>query len=437
MNTDSEKRSHKAAECYRPSWAWSGSSMKRNSNRTSVSFFLHKAFPRRPLLGKIIIKVALCALATGLWTFLGSQVISEAATVTVQVAADTPVFIPDAVTIHPGDTVNWIWAIGGFGHSVTSGSNGTPDGLFDSGVHEGPGFTFSFTFRNQGTFYYYCQIHWSEGHIGVVHVVDSAPPPSPTPAQLLNVSTRTQVLGGDQVLIGGFIISGSEPKEVVLRAIGPSLAAFEIPNPLLDPVLELHGSDGSLIVTNDNWKDTQKDVIEATTLQPENDLESAILSTLQPGNYTMVVNGKGGGIGVALVEAYDLNRAADSKLANISTRGLVEADTNVMIGGFILGGESGITNVVIRALGPSLSQFGIVDALADPILELHDSDGSLIGENDNWKETQQRDIEATGLQPQNDLESVMLKTLAPGTYTAIIMGKSGATGVALVEVYGL
>ena len=143
--------------------------------------------------------------------------------------------------------------------------------------------------------------------------------PATTPSQSLNISTRMEVLTDDQVLIGGFIITGNDPKEVVLRAIGPSLAGFGIANPLADPVLELHGADGSLITTNDNWKDTQQSEIEATGFQPQNDLESAIVATLDPGNYTAVVSGKGGGTGVGLVEAYDLDQAADSQLANISS----------------------------------------------------------------------------------------------------------------------
>ena len=151
---------------------------------------------------------------------------------------------------------------------------------------------------------------------------------------------------------------------------------------------------------NDNWKDTQQSEIEATGFQPQNDLESAIISTLDPGNYTAVVSGKDGGTGVGLVEGYDLDQAADSQLGNISTRGFVETGSNVMIGGFILGGDSGNANVVVRALGPSLTAFGVTGALADPTLELHDGNGALIQSNDNWKETQQTEIEATGLRRQ-------------------------------------
>ncbi len=261
--------------------------------------------------------------------------------------------------------------------------------------------------------------------------------PATTPSQSLNISTRMEVLTDDQVLIGGFIITGNDPKKVVLRAIGPSLAGFYIANPLADPVLELHGADGSLIATNDNWKDTQQSEIEATGIQPQNDLESAIVRTLDPGSYTAIVSGKGGGTGVGLIEGYDLDQAADSQFANISNRGFVGTGSNVMIAGFILGGGAGNASVVVRALGPSLTQFEVSGALADPTLELHDANGALIRSNDNWKETQQTDIEATGLQPTNDLESAIFQTLAPGAYTAIVGGKGDLTGVGLVEVYRL
>jgi hypothetical protein len=244
------------------------------------------------------------------------------------------------------------------------------------------------------------------------------------------------VLTGEQVLIGGFIITGNDPKKVILRAMGPSLAGADIPNPLADPVLELHGEDGSLITSNDNWKDTQQTEIEATGIQPQSDLESAIVSMLTPGNYTAVMSGKNGATGVGLVEGYDLDQAADSQLANISTRGFVETESDVMIGGFILG-NGGSVNVLIRALGPSLIQAGVNGALADPTLELHDANGTLVQSNDNWKDTQQAEIEATGIPPQDDLESALLVTLTPAGYTAIVAGHEGLTGVGLVEAYRL
>ena len=229
-------------------------------------------------------------------------------------------------------------------------------------------------------------------------------------------------------------------KRVLLRAIGPSLAGFGVTDPLPDPILELHAEDGTLITTNDNWKDSPEMMdIEATGLAPSNDLESAIIKTLDPGLYTAVVTGKNGATGVGLVEAYDLDLGAASQLGNLSTRGFVGTATNVMIGGFILGGGGKDVSVVVRALGPSLTQFGVTGALADPTLELHDVNGTLVQSNDNWQAdpAQAALIEATGLQPTNDLESAIFQTLPPGAYTAIVAGKDDTTGVGLVEVYRL
>jgi hypothetical protein len=248
-----------------------------------------------------------------------------------------------------------------------------------------------------------------------------------------------QVLTGDQVLIGGFIVTGTEPKEVVLRAIGPSLAPLGVPNPLPDPVLELRASDGSTLAMNDNWTNSpQMAEIVASGFAPKSDLESAIIYTLSPDtSYTAIVSDKNGATGVGLVEGYDLDDTADSELANISTRGFVDTGDNVMIGGFILGGQGENANVVIRALGPSLTPLGVSGALPDPTLELHDANGTTIKFDDNWQDDpdQKAAIEQTGLQPKNDLESAIFATLPAGGYTAIVAGKDGVTGVGLVEVY--
>lgn len=361
---------------------------------------------------------------------LSARGIAMAATVPVDVGHDE--FVPRTVTIQPGDTVEWTWTTDHIS-SVTSGINDVPNGLFDAGIHLMP-YTFSYTFPNPGTFHYFCRVD-PDMMTGTV-IVTGVPPPS----QPLNISTRMEVRTGDQALIGGFIITGNAPKKVIFRAIGPSLAGAGILNPLADPILELHDASGSLITSNDNWRSTQEAEIIASTVAPTNDLESAIVATLTPGNYTAVVNGKNGGTGVGLVEGYDLDQAADSQLANISTRGFVEAGSNVMIGGFILGNlgnGGGSANVLIRALGPSLTQAGVSGALADPTLELHDANGALLQSNDNWKDTQQTEIEATGIPPQDDLECALVATLSPGAYTAIVAGKGGLTGVGLVEVYRL
>ena len=244
-----------------------------------------------------------------------------------------------------------------------------------------------------------------------------------------------RVQTGDNVGIGGFIITGSAPKQVLLRGIGPSLSNFGVPNPLADPVLEF----GSII--NDNWMDdpVQKALIMATGLAPTNNLESAILVTLNPGLYTAILKGKNNGTGVGLVEVYDLGQAADSKLGNISTRGFVSTGADIMIAGFILGGNSGSENVIVRGIGPSLTQFGVPNALANPTLELRDSNGSLIRADNDWQDdpAQAAIIAAAGLAPTNSLESGIAATLAPGPYTALLAGLDSGTGLGLVEVYDL
>ncbi len=259
---------------------------------------------------------------------------------------------------------------------------------------------------------------------------------------LLNISTRDSVLTSSQVLIAGFIITGTDPKQVLIRGIGPSLTG--VGATLADPTLELHQGNSTL-ATNDNWKvdanggGSQQAAIEATGAAPKNDSESALLATLNPGTYTAVLAGKNGGTGVGVVELYDLDQTANSQLANISTRGNVDTGDNVLIGGIIIG-SGGSSNVIVRALGPSVTGVGVT--LADPTLELRDSSGALIQSNDNWKVSdtggsQQAAIEATTIPPANDAESALVQTLAPGNYTAIVRGKGSATGVALVEVYNL
>jgi hypothetical protein len=255
--------------------------------------------------------------------------------------------------------------------------------------------------------------------------------------QLLNISTRMRVLTDDNVLIGGFIVTGISPKKVIVRAIGPSLGNQGVQGALADPTLELNLPDGSMI-TNDDWKETQQAEIEATTIPPSDDRESAMVQSLVPGAYTAIVRGKNGTTGVGLVEAYDLDQPADSRLANISTRGFIDIGDNVMIGGFIIGPPNlGDATVLVRAIGPSLANAGVADPLQDPTLELHDGNGALLTSNDDWKESQQSEIEATTIPPTDDRESAILQTLAPGNYTAILRGKADTTGVGLVEVYHL
>ncbi len=255
---------------------------------------------------------------------------------------------------------------------------------------------------------------------------------------LVNISTRLNVLTGDNVLDGGFIITGGN-KRILIRGLGPSLAGSGINGVLADPLIVLHsGATGEIIMSNDNWKNNQQSEIADTGLAPTDDLEAALVVTLARGAYTVINRGKQETTGVGLLEIYDLESGVGSELANISTRGFVATGSNVMIAGFIVTNSANESDqVIVRGLGPSLGAFGITDPLADPVLALHDVNGTLLASNDNWKDTQQTEIEATGLQPTNDAEAAILRTLPPGAYTAIQSGQAGGTGVGLIEVYNL
>jgi hypothetical protein len=247
-----------------------------------------------------------------------------------------------------------------------------------------------------------------------------------------------RVLTGDNVGIGGFIISGTTPKRVLLRGIGPSLTQFGIPSPLPDPVLELHGPNGFVTVTNDNWRDDQEAEIQATGIPPTNNLESAIVATLNAGSYTVILRGNGNTIGIALVEAYDLNQGVDSKLSNLSTRAFVNTGDNIVIAGFVLSEDGvGQDRIIVRGIGPSLAGFGISQVLANPTLQLRDSNGALLLANNDWQENpeQAAEIMDAGLAPTNNLESAMAATLSPGLYTALLAGFNNGTGIGVVEVY--
>jgi hypothetical protein len=290
----------------------------------------------------------------------------------------------------------------------------------------------------------YLGIHWSfdktEGIAQGRKVADYVYDNAFTGKQscLINVSTRLHILTGERVLIGGFIVTGSESKRIALRALGPSLANAGLSGVLADPVLELHADDGSLIATNDNWQtDVAAFELTAYGIGPTNANEAATVQTLAPGAYTAIVRGKNNSTGIGLVEMYDLTETTNSLVANISTRGFVDTGDNVLIGGFIVGaGSSG--NVVVRALGPSLTNAGISGALADPLLEVHDSNGETIKTNDNWQaDASAGEIQAAGLAPGNVKEPAILSPLSPGAYTTVVRGQGSSTGVALVEAYNL
>jgi hypothetical protein len=240
-------------------------------------------------------------------------------------------------------------------------------------------------------------------------------------------------------VIGGFIITGNASKKIVVRGLGPSLTRFNLSGVLLDPVLELRQSNGSLILLTDNWKDNQRVQIEGSVYQPTDDRESVILATLQPAAYTATLSGKGQTAGIGTVEIYDNDQEADSQLANISTRGFVQTGDNVMIGGFMLGLGSSNVRVAVRGLGPSLSQFGLSNLLADPTLELRDSNGATLASNDDWQSdaVSAGQLTANGLALSDSKESGIFTSLPPGAFTAILTGKNGGVGIGLVEIYNL
>jgi hypothetical protein len=269
-----------------------------------------------------------------------------------------------------------------------------------------------------------------------------------------NISTRAFVQTGDNVVIGGFMVQGSEPKRVIIRAIGPELTQYGVPNVLANPSLELHDGTGALIASNDSWLHTiiggiitndQVRDIRNSGYAPGDARESAIIADLPAGNYTAIVRGVSDATGVALVDVYDLTPEANSILANISTRSFVQTGDNVMIGGFIVQGAQP-KRVIVRAIGPELTQYRVPNAMVNPTLELYDANGTLIASNNNWRTTiiggvitsdQRGDIRNSGYAPEDGRESAIIAYLPPGNYTAIVRGVNNTTGVALVEVYDL
>ena len=276
-----------------------------------------------------------------------------------------------------------------------------------------------------------------------VTINDDDPQGSQPPVRALNISTRAHVLTGDRVMIAGVIVTGNDSRRVILRALGPSLIGNGVPSnaALLDPVLQLNRADGTVIATNDNWKDdpANRAQITGTQYEPKDDREAAIIATLPAGNYTAFVKGKGGEQGIALGEVYDVNANADAELANISTRGYVGMENDVMIGGFILGHNPGSSRIAIRGLGHSLTNSGLNGVLPDPALELHDENGNIVASNDDWQTdpVSAAQLTAHGLVLPNTKESGLFVLLPPGQFTAILDGKNTGAGIGLVEIYNL
>ena len=340
---------------------------------------------------------------------------------TVDAGPDQVIGIDDTATLsavisapNGGTTINWRLYSGSARVQLTNANTATANASFSA-----PGiYTFMVSVTDN--------IHAVAYDAVVVKVMPHV--------RMANISTRVAVGTAQNVAIAGFIINGDSPKEVMVRALGPSLTPFGIAGALSDPMLDLRDDAGNQIATNDNWKDSQEQAIVDTGFAPANDSESAILATLPPGNYTAIVNGNGGATGVGLVEVYELD--STSRLLNISTRGFVGGGDNVLIAGLILNGTDNGT-ICFRALGPSLATFGVQGVIADPRLDLFDAQGTKVGANNNWKDSQQSAIQSVGLAPANDTEAALLTDLVPGNYTAIVSGAGGATGVGLVEAYHL
>ncbi len=340
---------------------------------------------------------------------------------TVDAGPDQVIGIDDTATLsavisapNGGTTINWRLYSGSARVQLTNANTATANASFSA-----PGiYTFMVSVTDN--------IHAVAYDAVIVKVMPHV--------RMANISTRVAVGTAQNVAIAGFIINGDSPKEVMVRALGPSLTPFGVAGALSDPMLDLRDDAGNQIATNDNWKDSQEQAIVDTGFAPANDSESAILATLPPGNYTAIVNGNGGTTGVGLVEVYELD--STSRLLNISTRGFVGGGDNVLIAGLILNGTDNGT-ICFRALGPSLATFGVQGVIADPRLDLFDAQGTKVGANNNWKDSQQSAIQSVGLAPANDTVAALLTDLAPGNYTAIVSGAGGATGVGLVEAYHL
>jgi uncharacterized protein (DUF1800 family) len=274
---------------------------------------------------------------------------------------------------------------------------------------------------------------WAAGAAAVFGMFAS---PAWAISSAVNISTRMVVETGDNVLIGGFIVYGTGQKQIAVRAIGPSLP---VAGALSDPILELYDATGTIIASNDNWRSTQQTALIAAGLAPAHDLDSALIATVSTGNYTAIVRGVNNAIGQALVEVYDLDGdAPTARLGNISTRGHVLTGDNVMIGGFIIRGDLA-KRTIVRVKGPTLSLSGVSLAgrMIDPTVELHDGNGALIAQNDNWRSAQEPEIAASALAPADDREPAIVSTLQPGNYTAVVRGVNNSTGIALVEMYDL
>ena len=266
--------------------------------------------------------------------------------------------------------------------------------------------------------------------------LDHVAPVSAAPTLLANVSTRLPAAADPNALIAGFILTGTQDKKVIIRAIGPSL---NIAGQLNNPTLELY-SGNTLLGSNDDWNNqpaADRQAVVDSGIAPSNNLESALVRTLPANgnNYTAVLRGVGSSSGIAVVQVYDLDRTVDSRLANVSTRGFVETGDNVLIAGTIVLGQTS-QKVIVRAIAPSLNLAG---KMPNPTLQLVDANGREVAYNDDWRRDQEVEINATGVAPPNDLESAIVATLSGNgsNYTAIVRSSNNTPGIAVVEVYAV
>jgi hypothetical protein len=270
-------------------------------------------------------------------------------------------------------------------------------------------------------------------------------------ARLINLSTRARVGAESEVLIAGFNVAGSEPRAVLVRAVGPALLAVDpnFPDPLADPVVEVFDRDSRRLARNDNWSDDgAAGALGAAFASvgafpfPAASRDAAVRLILAPGDYTAVISGAGGSTGTALAEVYEENANGASRLTNLSSRTLVRVGSEVMIAGFVVRGDQP-ARLLIRAIGPGLADFGVPGTLANPQLAIY-SGGTELAANDDWAagpdaaqvRSTAASIGAFAL-PEGSADAALLLTLEPGNYSATVSGVNSTTGVALVEVYQL
>ncbi|HYP16092.1 MAG TPA: hypothetical protein VEQ65_02690, partial [Opitutus sp.] len=263
-----------------------------------------------------------------------------------------------------------------------------------------------------------------------------------TNSRLVNLSTRAVVGAGSDVLIAGFVIRGPGPKDVLIRALGPNIAA-SVPGALTQLRLQLFDEKGRAVVGNERWASLLKaDFTKVGAgLLSDSSGDAALRVTLAPGNYTAQVNGVSSTKGVALVEVYEMD--GTSRLINLSTRARVETGDGIMISGLVITG-TGSRRVLVRALGPNLADVGVTGTLSDPVISVINSSGAVVAGNDNWSDgssiaMMSATSAAAGAGPlrPGSKDAAIITQLPSGAYTIHVKGNGSASGVALLEVYDI